>query len=344
MKIASSPILLVLPVLWLCVIPVQAAEIGLYSGEIPVTDQSVSEQRRAMPLALQQVLQKLSGLRSFEGYPDVQPALQDARALAITFYFRNRELSLPDGTRGNELLMAADFSQAAVDKLLQSLQMPLWKPERRALTVWVIVDDGVSRRIMPIELEYAWEAIANTASARGMPLNRPRADEEGNYPVDLQLLWGGYTEELVDSGPADALVMAARREGPEWNVRMNLDYMGKTWTWRNRNIDLQQALVDGMHKAIDEIAVINSIAASDQGQRLMDITVTGVAGTADYVKVLSYLQGLSLVDRVQVVSAASGKVRFTLTLNALPEYLARALESDAILSATPVAEVYSLSP
>jgi hypothetical protein len=208
----------------------------------------------------------------------------------------------------------------------------------------LIVDDGDSRSIMPIELEYAWEAIAATASARGMPLTRPQADAEGNYPVDLQLLWGGYTEELVDSGPADALVMAARREGPEWNVRMNLDYMGQTWTWRNRDIDLQLALVEGMHKAVDEITGINSIAASDQGQTLLEITVTGVAGTAAYVRALSYLQGLSLVDRVQVISAAPGAVRFTLTLNALPEYLLRTLESDAILTGTPVADVYSLTP
>jgi hypothetical protein len=62
------------------------------------------------------------------------------------------------------------------------------------------------------------------------------------------------------------------------------------------------------------------------------------------VKVLAYLQGLSLVDRVQVVSAAPGKVRFVLTLNALPAYLVRALESDAVLYATDTADVYSLSP
>ena len=297
-----------------------------------------------MPLALGQVLQKLSGLRSFKDHPDVEPALRNARAMAITFYYSNREVTLPDGSRSSELLLVADFSRQAVDGLLHTLHMPSWKPERRAVTTWVVVDDGVSRRIMPIELEYAWESIAVAARARGMPLTRPQADEQGNYPVDMQLLWGGYTEELVDSGPADALVMAARREGPEWNVRMNLDYMGQTWTWRNRNIDLQLALVEGMHKAIDEIAGTHSIAASDQGRTLLDITVTGVAGTADYVRTLSYLQGLSLVDRVRVISAAPGKVRFTLTLNALPEYLVRALESDAILSVTPVADVYSLSP
>lgn len=177
-----------------------------------------------------------------------------------------------------------------------------------------------------------------------MPLNWPVADETGNYAVDLQLLWGGYTEELGEAGPVDALVMAARLEGSEWNVRLNLDYTGQKRTWRNRNVDIQVALVEGMQVAIDEIAAISSISASDQGQELMELTVTGVLGTRDYVRVLSYLQGLSLVDRVQVNSAAPGTVRFVLTLNALPEYLVRAIESDAVLATTDRPGVYSLSP
>ena len=322
----------------------QADDSGLYAGEIPVADQSVSEQRRGMPLALEQVLQKLSGLRSFEGYPEVKPALRNASAMAITFYYRNRELTLADGTLGSELNLVVDFSRPAVDSLLQTLQLPSWKPERRALITWVIVDDGTGRRIMPIELEYARQAVAVAASARGMPLSWPQPDEAGNYPVDLQLLWGGYTEELVSNGPVDTLVMAARQEGPEWNVRMNLDYTGQKWTWRNRNADIQTALVEGMQTAIDDITGINSIAASDQGQKLMELTITGVLGTGDYVKVLSYLQSLSLIDHVQVSGAAPGKVRFVLTLNALPEYLVRALASDNVLSATAIADVYTLSP
>jgi len=326
------------------VTPLHASVASLYSGEVPVENQSSAEQRRATPVALEQVLQKLSGVRDFEPYPGLGTALHDARAMAVSFYYSNREVLLTDGSKENVPTLVVNFSRQAVDELLQQLLLPSWKPERKPLTVWLVVDDGVDRRIMPIELEYAWQSIALTADERGMPVIRPQPDPEGNYPVDLQLLWGGYTEELVETGPADALVFAARREGPEWNVRVNLDYTGQTWTWRNRDTDLQLALIEGMQTAIDEIAAINSIAAADQSRADTEITVTGVTRSADYVRVMAYLQSLSLVDRVVVTSAASGKVSFQLFLNALPEYLLKALDSGGTLNPTAEAGVYLLSP
>jgi hypothetical protein len=320
--------------------PVHAASTGLYTGDALVSDQSAAEQNRAMRAALQQVLGKISGLRDFESYPDVEGATRDARDIAVASYYKKHEISLPDGSTQEQLFLVADFSRTAVDELVQTLQLPIWEPVRRPLTVWLVVDDPLGRRVMPIELEYAWENALAIASDRGMPLVRPLPDEEGNYAVDPQLLWGGYTEELVESGPADALVMAARREGPEWNVRMNLDYMGQVQSWRNRDVDIQLAVIDGMQMAIDDIAAMNSIASEDQGRQTVNISVSGISAAADYANCLAYLQGLSLVENVQVTAAHAGTVEFALNLNALPEYLVRQLESDSVLNAEDLADSY----
>jgi len=339
--------LIILSLLLLAVLPstpARAAGVDLYSGEAQVEDQSAQEQQRAMPLALQQVMQKLTGLNNFEEYPELAPALKNARSLAITFYYRNRQFTLPDGEQDEELYLVAEFSKPAVDELAQNLKLPRWEPDRRPLTVWLLVDDGLSRRIMPIELEYAWESIAATAQARGLPLLRPVPDEEGQYPVDAQLLWGGYTDELTSGGPADALVIAARREGPEWNVRMNLDYMGEIQTWRNRNIDILLALQEGINTAIDEIVALNSIAASDQGMEVYEMTVTGIHSSARYAQCLAYLNGLSVVERVKVFSAAAGKVQFLISLNALPDYFLRAVEADGVLSNTDLPDEFAMQP
>ena len=322
--------------------PLRSDQAGLYSGEVPVMDQSPGERSRAMPLALMQVLQKLTGLRSFVEFPDLEPALTDARSMVIAFYYRNSELLLPDGGTGRELRLVADFSKAAVDGLIQAMRLPVWKPERRPLTIWLVIDDGFSRRIMPVEFEYVWETMADVADARGMPLARPQPDDEGAYAVDLQLLWGGYTEDLTESGPVDALIIAARREGPEWNVRMNLDYMGALRSWRYRDGDIQNAIVEGLQQAIDEISAGSSIAAADQGQWSFPLAVTGLSAAGDYIRCLGYLQGLSLVDHVRVSAARSGRVQFVLRLNALPEYFQRALASDGILAPTSTEGEYAL--
>jgi len=323
---------------------VLAARANLYSGEAVVEDQSTREQQRAMPLALQQVLQKITGLNQFGEYPDVAPALQSARSLAITFYYRNKKITLPDGEPAEELYLVVDFSRPGVDRLVQGLALPLWEPERHPLTVWLLVDDGASRRIMPIELEYAWEKLASIAADRGLPLIRPEPDEAGDYPVDAQLLWGGYTEELDAEGPVDALVIAARREGPEWNVRMNLDYKSDVLSWRNRDIDILVALEEGMNTAIGEIVAKNTIAAADQGQGSYDLSVVGLGSANRYAECIGYLDGLSVVEGVDVRSASAGKVQFKLTLNALPDYLLRALEADGVLTATGEPGEYALQP
>jgi len=321
-----------------------AFESGLFTGEAAVADQSAAEQSRAKPQALLQVLQKVSGLRNFEAYPDLGSAIRNAAALAVTTYYSDREFSLPDGEKRQQSFLVVEFSSAAVMELAKSLQLPIWKPERRPLTVWFVVDDGGTRTIMPIELEYAWDGVAAIADARGMPIVRPQPDESGVYAVDPQLLWGGYTEELVESGPADALVIAARREGQDWNVRMNMDYTGEVRSWRNRNPDIQLALAEGMQMAIDEIVALNSIAASDQGQQTTQVSVTGLATAKDYARCLNYLQSLSLVERVEVLAAAPGKASFSLTLNALPQYLFSALVADGVLAATANSDEYSLLP
>jgi hypothetical protein len=165
----------------------------------------------------------------------------------------------------------------AVDQLVQTLQLPLWKPERKPLTTWFVVDDVGRRTIMPIELEYAWEGMAAVAEERGLPLIRPQPDAEGQYGVDEQLLWGGYTEELAAQGATDVLIIAARREGNEWNARMNLEYAGQSWSWRNRDTAVELALAEGMHTTVTNIAAGNSISAADQGSWSVAVTVAGAA-------------------------------------------------------------------
>jgi hypothetical protein len=316
----------------------------LYQGNAPVADQSAAEQERAMRAALEQVLQKLSGLSQFEEYPEMPVALESARNMVLAFYYQDHPVFLPDGSSRMDKLLVANFSPRAVDELRVRLQLPRWKPERRALSAWPIVDDGLERRIMPIELEYAWAGMAGLAENRGMPITWPEAGEDGEYAADVQLLWGGYTEELNEEGLAETLVIAARQDGPEWNVRMNLEYEGLRWSERFRGIDLVTILQQGLNQAIDQIATSSSIAASELGDWSVDITVTQVTGSEDYARCLGYLQGLSLVEAVTVKSAAAGAVQFSLALNAAPEHLQQYLDAGDMLLISGEEGVYQLQP
>jgi len=332
-KMPRFPKLLVtiLLTLFLSPVPVKAEQLNLYTGEVTVADQQASERKRALPQALLQVLQKLSGLRDFEPYPMLDESLRTADSLVVSFYYRNQEQVLSDGGTGTVLKLVVEFSEPGVNELVQSLALPLWQTERGATEIWVVVDDGLARRIFPLEFEYVWDAMDRTAADRGFPVTWPVADEDGQYLVDDQLLWGGYTEDLLGSGRGGVLVAAARREGPEWSVRINLAYRQQNWTWRDRHVDLQFLLTESVEQAADLVAAANTIVASDRGSGVYELTVSGVNGAEAYSRCLTYLQGLSVVDAVSVQSARAGQVRYLLQLNALPQYLEDTLNSGRVL-------------
>jgi hypothetical protein len=97
------------------------------------------------------------------------------------------------------------------------------------------------------------------------------------------------------------------------------------------DFDLQQALGNSMHEAVNLVASANTIAAIDQGKWLYELTVNGIGSADDYRRCLDYLQNLSIVDRVSVTAASRGIVRFSLDLNAMSLYLNETLASGHVL-------------
>jgi len=304
---------------------------GLYVGEAAVADQGAGERGHAMPMALQNVLQKLTGLRRFDDYPELRSALKRAPDMVLSYHYRKVEQMLPDGSLNEELNLVAQFAEAPVDNLARELGLPLWQPQRLSATAWLIVDDGLDRRIMPIEYDYARQRMAVVAERRGLPLDWPRPDADGLYAVDEQILWGGYAEELAGAAGRGVLIATARREGAEWVVRFNLSYQDDNWSWRQDDVDLAAGLEEGMHETIDRVAAANMIQASDLGSWKHDLTVSGLASVEDYRRCLNYLQSMSLVEDVGVVTAQPGRVTFRATLSASPPHFEKMLESGGVL-------------
>ena len=318
----------------LALLPVADAfsvEVDVYTGQAVVADQSAAERRSALPVALGHVLRKLSGARTLDDYPEAAAALKSASSILVTSYYRNVDLPVADGSTRSELRLIAQFSPQAVDELARSLGLPLWQPDRKPTEIWIVVDDGMGRKVMPVEIGYMRSALDQAASMRGMPLNWPQPDEEGMYPVDMQLLWGGYTEDLASPRGDGVLILAARREGAQWGVRANLGFEGENWAWRFQEFDLQQALVNGLEQAVDQIALSSAIAATDLGTWEHELMISGLRNPKDYQRCLSVLQGNAIVSQVDIVSAKTSDVTFRLQLTALPQYLESDLKNSGVL-------------
>ena len=342
-------ILLTLLVLLLPLESSYAASAELYSGSVTVDSQQASDRKQALPQALLQVLQKISGIRQITEYPLTDQLMLDdvlggAASIVVSFHYLNEEFVGADGSSVSRLRLVARFSEPDVNELVKTLRLPLWRPERQPTHIWVVVDNGLDRRIMPLEFGYARFAMDQAAADRGLPLAWPEPDADGNYPVDEQLLWGGYTEDLSELGANAVMVAAARREGTDWSVRFNLAYGSQNWTWRNSDVELQRVLTDSIQQAADLVAGANSIAAEDQGKMSHELTVTGIRSSDDYARCMTYLQNLSVVEGVSVIFARSGQVRFKLELNALPQYLEEAIATGGAFDFVPSESVYQFRP
>ncbi len=309
------------------------AEFDLYSGEVVVSSQSEDDRNEAIPEALIQVLQKLSGQREMPISLSLDEALDNADRILLSFRYKNVERVGPDGSIKQELWLVARFMQHEIDRVVQQIGLPRWQQERPPVQVWVILDDGRGRQLKPVEYEYAWEAMEDVAALRGLPVIWPELDEEEVQLIDMGLVWGGFTDYLVERGaPEDGVVIiAARREGPQWTLRWNLAAGGQFRSWRNADPELIFALVDGIHEMTDQIAAVNTITASQQDQWTVGITVGKLLSAGDYARALEYLQGLNLVTAVDILGAEPGVVHFRLQLNASPEYLIEVFNRGSVL-------------
>lgn len=309
------------------------ADIDLYSGEVVVAGQGVAERNEAIPGALIRVLQKLSGEREMPVSPVLDDALLNAERIMLSFRYKNVVRLGPDGEQMPELWLVARFLQAEVDKLVQALGLPRWPAVRPAVQIWVLLDDGRSRELKPLEYAYAWGAMEDVASARGLPIEWPALDEEELLLIDTGLVWGGFTDYLIEKGaPGDGVaIVTARRDGPQWTLGWSLTVGDQHWRWRNDDRELMFALVNGIHRMADEVSAASAIPASAQGQWSIDITIADLRTANDYIRCLEYLQGISLVTVIEVLGAEPGRVLLRVQLNALPEFLVEVFERDSVL-------------
>lgn len=305
----------------------------LYSGVAPVAGQGEAERRSATPDALINVLQKQSGRWEIPRDPALDAALADPGRMLVAFQYREEEILRPDGDTEKQWLLVASFLPSAIDSLVREMRLPRWRTEREPVVAWVLVEEGGERELMPMEYRDAWDGMQRIAERRGLNLAWPELDEELKAALDLQLIWGGYTDQLLaDGASSDGIVIvAARREGPEWNLRWNWEDGDGGAAWRTRATDLVQALTEGTHELVNHVAAAQTIGPAGLVATRSELLISGLESGDEYARVLNYLEGLSLVDAVTVLGADPGGVRLGLSLNADRDYLDEAFRSDGLL-------------
>jgi hypothetical protein len=201
------------------------------------------------------------------------------------------------------------FYAAEVDRELESRNRAIWGPERPLTLLWVAVDGGQGERAllssggaapalspeMSALTDTLRERLSAVAEERGLPITLPLLDLEDMNMIDFPDVWGGFEQTITAASTryqADAILVG----------RVRVTEFGDEIQWlllRNgqRRLLAGTEFDEGLHWLAENYAQDFSVLG---GVRTVRLLVRDVTNLTDYGRVMSYLEGLSALQAIDV--------------------------------------------
>lgn len=301
----------------------------LYEAEVPVASQGSGERAEALPRALEQVLVRMTGDRGITQQPAAASLMKDPARYVQQY--RYRQVAGPEEGELSPLRFWVRFDGASLERALRNQGLPFWGQERPETMVWLAVERGEGRVLVSEQgYEEFKRPLAAAARRRGLPLIFPLMDLEDRSQVSSSDVWGGFLDRLAAASaryrPQATLVGRVHRaRSGAWSARWTLRVQGVDRSWSDARADLDTLLGDGLEVAADELAARFAVRDSAGARARFLITVDGVRGLEDYAELNRYLQGLTPVERVQLVRLAGEQAEYQIELRGEEQAFGRAV-------------------
>lgn len=289
-----------------------AAQQELYSGEAVVAGEP-SDARPPILDALNQVLIRLTGRVGEDVVATLGLDSVQASALALGRQFKRVEVPVAGGGFVEQRRLSVDFDPASVDRLIDDAGLLRWGSERPALLLWIVVEgEGGAEYLQQDRI--LQHTIDQLAFRYGIELTRPILDASDRVEVTPADVRGGFT------GVATA---AMRRYGADGvimlDLRPNRDFWTGRWAWRigeqesafQRSGAGRAEVVElGLGRIAEAVAARFAVRPSAGGEHRL--VVSGIETSAHYNEVQEFLEALTGVDIVRVVSASDVTMTFSI--------------------------------
>jgi hypothetical protein len=303
---------------------------NLYGATVTPDPSAADARAAATQAALARVLVRVTGRRGAPLDPQLQPLLSEPSRY-LNSYGVDRQ-GRPQ----------VSFIATRIDQALNELNLPVWGAERPLTLLWIAVDDGAGgRALLPANelgadlspamvqlLTAVRTELTAVADERGLPIALPLIDLEDLNAVSFADVWGGFEDRVAAASAryrADAILIGRIRPG----------FGGQEVQWLllkdavRRPID-GVATRDGLDAVADLYAAELSVVGGASTTRL---TVLDVATPAEYGRVMSYLEGLSVLQTVDVESLERGVLSLRVAARGDARVLERVLALGGVLSA-----------
>lgn len=314
-------------VFWSATVPA-ATFPNLYTATVNLDPKADDPTAAAMRAAMQRVLMRVTGKRDAAVDPELAPLVDHASDYV-------RSYGQPERQR-----MQVGFIEGNIEKKLRALNWPVWGDERPLTLLWVAVDLGNGdRAILPANgtsaewsgpmtdyMQGLTDAVDQVADERGLPVTLPLMDLQDLTAISFPEIWGDFDAQIL---------AASRRYRPDAVLiaRFSVSQFGTRAQWtllRNgmRQVGVGSSLSDGLNWLADRYADEFSVIG---GARVERIRVRGVENLADYGRVLTYLEKLSILQSVDVDSFDGDVLNLRVTTRGDRSVLTRILTLGAVL-------------
>ncbi len=342
----------------------QAVEVkDLYQASVAINSQNSRDRGPALQKALAAVMVKVGGEKSVLENKTIKKSLSDYRSYLNQYHYQQKSLHIAD-EQGNkkQLFLFASFNKEKINLLFQESNLPLWGSLRPQVLLWLVDEQGLTRSIISNSSVSNLPLMVNAFSdQRGLPIMMPLMDLTDANQIKLSDVWGRFQQPIQDASsrylaeaiavmrisnsslvaldyndeeynkPSDCGLLCAQPQLKQqnyvldwslldWSLIKGQQKFSQQYQGVNPQILLQQGLAD-----ITEL-IYQRYALSTTSQNEFVIEVTNVDSLAAYVDVFDFLNNLSSVKSVTLLSAKGSARRFNLELLGSTEALLASLK------------------
>jgi len=307
---------------------ISAIEVAnLYSAKVAVASQSNDDRNLALKNALRAILVKVGG-KEIE-HPLISQAINNYNKYVTQYqYIRS----------GHKVLLNVSFDEDKINQLFKESDLAIWGRLRPQVMVWLVEEDGFDRTIISSSSNSLLPTVINDFSQlRGLPIVMPIMDLTDVTALSLTDVWGRFSQPVAQASArymAEAVVvvrvsnssLVATEANKEDCPLCKSDRLAVDWSLmtdvqsEHAQIFSEQYLGDNVDELlIAAFADITDIiyqqyALSTTNSNEFEIDVANIASLIDLIAVTDFLEELSAVQSVQLVSVKGTNRRFKLSL------------------------------
>jgi hypothetical protein len=291
---------------------------GVYAAEVQVRSQGEADRRAGFARALSQVLAKLSGDRGIADRPGVSGELRRAQDYVDGFDYRQDEdVSPTTGAPVYTTTLVVRFDSDKVDDIAAALGLPVWPQPRPKPVLWLAIDDGSGPRLVGLGKSAAARSVLDRAIERGYRLGLPTGTAAEQAAVGA--IWRGDAAAIAaissHYSPPMQLVGKLYRGDDGWTADwMFIDHGKVLSRWSSSEGNARRVMASGADGAADALAARYAKATPIGEAGRYTVAFTGIRDAQDYLRLMAWLRGASVVRDATPLRATPERLEFDLEL------------------------------